>query len=296
MFRAGTIGIFGAAVIFAAGTVGVGVIRAQSDPQAGAQLGEQSALGGKQGQGANTQKATEKSPSGETSLAAGTTLRAELSNSLDSKKVKQGEAVNARTTQTLKSTDDRIILPKGTKLVGHVTQASARGAGQADSTLGVVFEKATLKNGQELALNLAIQALAPPASSGAEVNQTADIAPAGGMREGRGTAPGAAGNAGSVAGTTAGTATGTLNHTTAAAGAAIDNTNSVNSTTGGVAGNAAAADQLNANSRGVVGLNNLTLSTAGGSSAQGSVITSSGKNVHLDSGTRLILVSQASAN
>jgi hypothetical protein len=274
MCRAGTIGIFGAAVIFAAGTVGVGVIRAQSDPQAGAQLGEQSALGGKQGQGANTQKATEKSPSGETSLAAGTTLRAELSNSLDSKKVKQGEAVNARTTQTLKSTDDRIILPKGTKLVGHVTQASA---GQADSTLGVVFEKATLKNGQELALNLAIQALAPPASSGAEVNQTADIAPAGGMREGRGTAPGAAGNAGSVASTTAGTATGT-------------------STTGGVAGNAAAADQLNANSRGVVGLNNLTLSTAGGSSAQGSVITSSGKNVHLDSGTRLILVSQASAN
>ncbi len=293
MSRTGTIGIFGAAVIFAAGTVGVGVMRAQSDPQAGAQLGEQSALGGKQGQGANTQKATEKSPSGETSLAAGTTIRAELSNSLDSKKVKQGDAVNARTTQTLKSTDDRIILPKGTKLVGHVTQVSARGAAQADSTLGVVFEKAILKNGRELALNLAIQALAPPTPSGAEVNQTADIAPTGGMREGRGTAPGATGNAGSVAGTTAGTATGTLNNTTAAAGGAIDNT--VNSTTG-VAGNAAGADQLNANSRGVVGLNNLTLSTAGGNSAQGSVITSSGKNVHLDSGTRLILVSQASAN
>ena len=53
--------------------------------------------------------------------------------------------------------------------------------------------------------------------------------------------------------------------------------------------------QLNSNSRGVVGLNNLSMSATAGGNTQGSVITSTGKNVHLDSGTRLLLVAQASA-
>ena len=59
--------------------------QSQPDAQAGAQLGEQSALAGKQAQGANVQKTTEKSESGATSLAAGTAISAELTNSLDSK-------------------------------------------------------------------------------------------------------------------------------------------------------------------------------------------------------------------
>ncbi|PYU03506.1 MAG: hypothetical protein DMG33_16595 [Acidobacteria bacterium] len=49
------------------------------------------------------------------------------------------------------------------------------------------------------------------------------------------------------------------------------------------------------NSRGVFGLNGLNLNTAASNSTQGSLITSTGKNVHLDSGTQLLLVSQAQA-
>jgi hypothetical protein len=87
-----------------------------------------------------------------------------------------------------------------------------------------------------------------------------------------------------------------VNNTSVAAGRAVNDT--VNSTAG-VAGNTteavSGAGRLNSNSHGVVGLNNLSLSTTAGGSAQGSVITSTGKNVHLDSGTRLVLVTQASA-
>ena len=54
------------------------------------------------------------------------------------------------------------------------------------------------------------------------------------------------------------------------------------------------AGQWDANTRGVVGLHNLSLNSAGGE-AQGSVLKSSGKNVHLDSGTRLLLVTGAVA-
>ena len=136
----------------------------QPDSQAGAQLGEQSALGGQQGQGANTQK-TEGAASGETTFRGEIIMSAELTSTLDSKKVKQGEIVNAKITNALKSTDGRTILPAGAKLAGRVTQASARGGGQPDSTLGLIFEKATLKNGQQISFAAAVQAVGAPVSS-----------------------------------------------------------------------------------------------------------------------------------
>src|SRR2546429_5284787 len=79
--------------------------------------------------------------------------------SSDLKKCKPGDAVNARTTEAIKS-EGKMVIPKGSKLVGHVTEASARGNGETESALGIVFDKAILKNGQEIPLNVAIQALA----------------------------------------------------------------------------------------------------------------------------------------
>jgi len=38
-----------------------------------------------------------------------------------------------------------------------LTQASARAKGESESSLGIVFDKAILKNGQEIPLNVAIQ-------------------------------------------------------------------------------------------------------------------------------------------
>lgn len=254
----------------------------QPDSQAGAQLGEQSALGGKQGQGANTQK-TETLASGETTFAAGTAISAELTGSLDSKKAKQGEVVSARTTNALKSADGRIILPAGTKLTGHVTQASARSAGQPDSTLGLVFEKAILKNGQQISFTSAVQAVGAPTSSASTSPGPADVAPMGGEMAG------SAQNSGRTSTNNPGM-DGARSNVPAATRGPVDNT--TGSTSGAVATGSPDGD-WNSSSHGVVGLGHLTLSAAGGSNPQGSVITSTGKNVHLDSGTRLILVTQA---
>jgi hypothetical protein len=49
-----------------------------------------------------------------------------------------------------------------------------------------------------------------------------------------------------------------------------------------------------ANTRGAVGMRNLSLNAA--SDGKGSVINSTAKNVHLDSGTRLLLVTGAVAS
>ncbi|MDQ1408553.1 MAG: hypothetical protein QOJ41_288 [Acidobacteriaceae bacterium] len=247
--------------------------QSQPDSQAGAQLGEQSALAGKQAQGANTQKTTEKSPNEVTTFVNGTLINAELTGSLDSKKVKPGDAANARTVSDLKSSDGRTILPKGTKIIGHVTQASARSAGQPESALGVVFDKAIFKNGQEILLNAGVQAVGAPPSSSFDSNQAAGGEPTRGAPGTPGTGPTTSRGNGGMNGAPP---VSSPNRTDDPYGGAnpSDTTN-------------ANSGQWDANTRGVVGLHNLSLNAGDG---QGSVIKSNGKNVHLDGGTRLLLV------
>jgi hypothetical protein len=93
------------------------------------------------------------------SLAAGAVLQAELTKSIDAKKAKSGDEVSARLTLDLKTSDGKIVMHRGSKLVGHVTEAQAKSKENAESKLGMVFEKAVAKDGQEIAFNGLIQAL-----------------------------------------------------------------------------------------------------------------------------------------
>src|SRR3984893_9505184 len=102
--------------------------------------------------------------SSDASLAGGTVINAALNSSVDSKKARPGEQITAHTVETVKSTYGRAILPKGPRLIGHVTKASARSNGQGESMLCIQFDKAMLKGGQEVPLNnVVVQAVAAPA-------------------------------------------------------------------------------------------------------------------------------------
>jgi hypothetical protein len=225
-------------------------------------------------------------------------MNALLNAPVDSKKAKPGDEVTARTTEAVK-TDGKTVLPKGTKLVGHVTQASARSKGEAESALGVVFDKAILKNGQDMPLNAGIQALAAAQTSTAIAGSDIDaVGGAGGSAGGYGPAGGrgALGGVGAAAGGAVGGVTNTAANVGSTAGATAGGTlNSASSIAGssrGAIGGVNAAGQLTSNSQGVFGLNGLNLSSAASNDTQGSLITSTGKNVHLDSGTRMLLVTQ----
>jgi len=221
------------------------------------------------------------------SLASGTALNAALSSPIDSKKCKPGDAVNAQTTEAVKS-EGKTVIPKGAKLVGHVTQASARAKGESESSLGMVFDKAILKNGQEIPLSAGIQALAAAQSNASAAGS--DLDTMGGMGASA-AGSGAAGGRSALGGVTsrAGGAVGTVTNTAANAGGSVAGASK------GAVGGWNAAGQLSSNSQGVFGLNGLYLSAAGSHATQGSVITSAEKNIHLDRGTRMLLVSQASA-
>src|SRR5258707_8354740 len=158
--------------------------RTQADAQAGAQAGAQTSLqaGNAQAQGSGSASAASaaSTQNGQTnaSLGSGAAINAELTAPVDSKKAKPGDPVAGRTTEPTKS-NGKTVIPKGSKLVGHVTQASSRAKGDSESALGIVFDKAILKNGQEVPLNVAIQALASTQSA-ANANAGNDLSAGGG--------------------------------------------------------------------------------------------------------------------
>jgi hypothetical protein len=232
------------------------------------------------------------------SLASGTAINAELSSPIDSKKCKPGDTVSAHATEAVKS-EGKTVIPKGAKLVGHVTQASARAKGESESALGIVFDKAILKNGEEIPLSAGIQAIAAAQSSASLAGSDLDAFGGAGASAAGSGAGGGRGGLGGVTGGAVGAVTNTAANVGGVAGGTVNSAanagGSIASASKGAVGGLNAAGQFTSNSQGVFGLNGLNLSAAGSNATQGSVITSTGKNVHLDSGTRMLLVSQAQA-
>lgn len=244
----------------------------------------------------NTSAATAaRSGQGSGALSSGTTMNAALSQPVDAKKNKPGDPVIAKTTEATKS-EGHVVIPKGSKLVGHVTECKQRNKEDKESAMGIVFDRAILKNGQEIPLNVAIHAIAAAQTAAASSMGDEDLSAAGGaVGSARASGGGALGGVRS----TAGAATGVVTNTAAAAGGVAGGTlNSTANAAGaarGAAGGLNAAGQLTSNSRGVFGLEGLNLNAVAANSTQGSLITSTSKNVHLDSGTQLLLVAQGAA-
>jgi hypothetical protein len=92
-------------------------------------------------------------------LSIGTAFNASLLDSLDTRRAKPGDPVTAEVAENV-SYERTVVFPKGTKIVGHIVRATSGGHGRAGSALFVQFDKAVLKDGEEVILNAGIQALA----------------------------------------------------------------------------------------------------------------------------------------
>lgn len=91
----------------------------------------------------------------------GSLLYAELSKGLDAKKVKVGDPVTAVLTADVLSHGE-IIVPRNSKLIGHISEAKPSSKEDPESRLGIVFEKAVLKGGHEVPFSSALISLRPP--------------------------------------------------------------------------------------------------------------------------------------
>jgi hypothetical protein len=150
------------------------------------------------GQPASPQSRTESQ--GTTANASAVQLepvKGELVGKLDSNSTKQGDSVVIKTEESIKTASGTEI-PKGSKLVGHVTNVMARGDGKQNSQIAIQFDHAELKGGQNLPIESVIQSLAP--AGGEETSN--NMSPASGAPMGRAPmdgasmsgAPGAAGS------------------------------------------------------------------------------------------------------
>ncbi len=244
----------------------------------------------------NTSASTSAKAGQSSALSSGTAMNASLSQPVDAKKNKPGDQVTAKTTEATKS-EGKVVIPKGTKLIGHVTECKQRSKEEKESALGIVFDKAVLKNGEEIPLNVTIQALAAAQTAASGAVGGDDLSAGGGaMGSARASGGGALGGVRSTAGAATGAVTNTAANAGGVAGGAVNSTVNAAGATRGAVGGLNAAGQLTSNSQGVFGMQGLNLSSAASNSTQGSLITSTSKNVHLDSGTQLLLVSQAQAS
>jgi len=216
-------------------------------------------------------------------LAPGTVVGAELSKGIDAKKAKVGQEVIAKALADLRDTNGNLVIPRGAKLVGHVTEVKAASKQEPQSTLGVIFDKAEAKQGREakeIGMHAAIQALAKPRPSAMmEESPGAAEGPGGAQGGGNmggaqpGMGPGGGGGGRTMGGTTPG-------QTGEMGGGNMGGPMEQQAGGGGPA--------INANSHGAIGFPNLSLSPQA-SPSEGSLISSSKGNVKLDGGTLLVL-------
>lgn len=272
---------------------------------------------------ANAQSSTGTSEAGSAAAQAGhatasaaevASVSAELTKRIDGKNAKAGDEVFAKTTSEARLADGTKI-PKGSKLLGHVTEALAKSRDNRNGYVAFCFDHAVLKDGREVRLNVAVRALAAPAPmtptiesdglmSGGGV-QGANAASGGGGGLAANGPGGALHGGGGLAGGVPSAASSGVNAT----GSGIDGTVNGVASEGGALGTGARADVngagLNSGAAGggaVGNLSGVTFATvhvaasaenggAGASAAAttGTIVTARNKNVSLDSGSQMTL-------
>jgi hypothetical protein len=206
-------------------------------------------------------------------IAPGSVLPVQLTKTIDAKKLKTGDAVEAKVTQDMKANNGDVIVPKDTKIMGRVTEAQARNKEQKESQVAIAFDRAVMKSGGDVNLPMSIQAIIAPSylnhnnNPGDSAGESNSAATGNGTPQSNGSSRGAgmAGSQSSAAASNAG-----------ATPVPADDKSAKT-----------AHEPITGNTQGVLGIPDMTLSSA--SPTQGSVITSEKNHVKLESGTLMLL-------
>jgi hypothetical protein len=89
------------------------------------------------------------------------TFQAELTKSLDANKLKAGDEITAKSMDEI-AFGNQVIIHKGAKLIGHVTEVQPHTKENPESRLGIVFDKAILRDGKETTFHGEIRGYVPP--------------------------------------------------------------------------------------------------------------------------------------
>lgn len=211
------------------------------------------------------------------SVPAGTLVQAELSKTVDAKKARVGDAVTAKTTNDV-AAGANLLLPRGTRIVGHISAVKPSSKESRESSLGIAFDKAVMKGNREVPLHAVVQAAAPPERPASFAGMDQGGGDQGGVSPGMGGAQPRMGASGGAV-----NAGGSRGQAPAQGPPNADDS--------GISGSVAPVDtggRLSPRASGALGLGGITLSTSS-DAAHGSVFSSQKGNVRLDSGTQMVL-------
>jgi hypothetical protein len=216
-------------------------------------------------------------------LCVGTAFNAILTDGLDTRKARPGDAVTAEVAEDV-TYEGTVIFPKGTKVAGHIVRATS-GAHGRGSALFVQFDKALLKDGQEVILNAGIQALAGAVAPLSDTERAKDAATSAALKPPAEPATGIER-----------TATTPTDETTVVS-TAIYETPRLGLRPPLFAAPAAQGEltpdgMFSPDSKGAFGRPDVKVYTPTSAGSRGTVLLSTKKHMHLDSGTRLLLVVQ----
>jgi hypothetical protein len=201
-------------------------------------------------------------------IAPGSVIPVALTKTIDAKKAKTGDEVVAKVTMDMKGGSGDVLVPKDTKVIGHVTEVQAHSKEQKESQLSIAFNQAVLKD-QSVELPMSIQAVVGQEQSNNDNAGGGGAAPSPSSTGTGGSSPMAGRSPSSpMSGQTQSPPSGQPDSPDA-------------QKPGG-------RPPINGQTQGVVGISNLNLSP--NSNAQtGSTLTSDKNNVKLESGTMLLL-------
>ena len=249
-----------------------------------------------------SQAGTASAAAGQTSAfaAEATNVSAELTKSIDTRHAKVGDAVEARTTSAA-TLADGTKLPRGTRLLGKVTQVQAKSKADNASHLAFMLDRAVLRHNRNVPVHVMLTSVTAMTAMTAMTSGDDDLSAASAGAVGGGSAMasprpvsagGVVGGVGSAAGGLAGGAVNTLGNTAGAvrsgAGSMMNGTSAAVGTVANLGGHGAVDHAPVANLPGV------TLSSSANASSSGS-LDASGRNIDLMSGTKMTMAISASA-
>jgi hypothetical protein len=216
----------------------------------------------------------------------------ELSKALKANKLKVGDKVKAEVSQDVVSRG-KVIIPVETKLVGHVTEVSAKDSAHPESRLGIVFDRILLKHFRDIDFEAVVQAVSQPVVRRSLVDQPSQMLPPSMMGVSRDATPTVTGR-GTSTNRSSGASSGGANSTSLATYQTPFTVKQSPSThvnsSGALLETATTGKPMSIGMpQGIFGLKGLSLSTTPSVSTPGPVIVSNTGNVKLESGTQILL-------
>lgn len=182
------------------------------------------------------------------------TFPVKVTKTLDSSKLKEGDSFEVETAGSFKLADGTLV-PKGSKIMGHVVGSKARSKGDPDSELTLAFDKLNISGGKQMSLKGEVQAVFPPAEE-----------PMGPNMANAGTSQGGSAHGSTVGG--GGVSSGGIGLPDSKTGSDTQASSS-------------AQPVMDPKATGVQGMHDLSLANG--------VLTSNGKNVKLGGGVRIVV-------